>query len=151
MYLGELLLIISFVIFLIYKCFQTLNKQRGIMSEITFKFQKQLIVSLIFQFMIPSSTLFLPFILVASLATLEVPNITCTLFNILAFLNIIVPLGIYQGLVLIGTLHSFSNTLMMIVTIKPYRVAVIRFFKKRTFYNADNSTNHGLSRIATLS
>ncbi|KAE9548518.1 hypothetical protein FO519_008274 [Halicephalobus sp. NKZ332] len=108
---------------LISKCYKTLQSQRIYMTEKTFKLQKQLILSLIFQLIVPFATLFIPFTLMALFVFLEVSNIA----------------WVYQGLMLVGTLHSFCNTLMMTIMVKPYRNAVINYITAKRLRTSRSS------------
>ncbi|KAE9556274.1 hypothetical protein FO519_000457 [Halicephalobus sp. NKZ332] len=109
--------------FLISKCFKTLKDQKIFMTEKTFRLHKQLILSLIFQLIVPFSTLFIPFTLMATFVFLEVSNIP----------------WVYQALMLVGTIHSFCNTLMMTIMVKPYRNTVLNCMTGRGFRNSRSS------------
>ena len=128
--------------FLIYTCLKTLQSQRNFMSEKTFRLHKQLILSLVLQLIVPFSTLFIPFTLMAALVFFEVSNITCKLLDFLELFWYTIISGIHQGLMLVGTIHSFCNTLMMAIMIKPYRNTVISYVLGKKLRDSRFSETH---------
>ncbi|KAI1717490.1 serpentine type 7TM GPCR chemoreceptor srh domain-containing protein [Ditylenchus destructor] len=92
---------------LLYASFHTLHKRQAEMSAKTAKMHRQLLRSLIWQMLVPFCTLLVPFSIMSVLVLLQVENVE--FFMKLLFL--------------VGTLHSFFNSLAMIFHIHPYRNA----------------------------
>lgn len=96
---------VPITIYLILKSFSMLNDFTSKMSPNTRRLHRQLLYSLISQFSVPFITLILPFIILVILASMQIDKSS----------------NVAKYMVIFGTFHSVGNTLMMIVTIKPYR------------------------------
>ena len=102
---------IPIIIVLIIKSRQLLANNRALMSEKTYRLNKELIRCLIFQISIPTFILMVPFsiVIVCMLCDAQyAPYFT-------------------QANYVIGTLHSTMNTIMMIYFIKPYRTQFLYY------------------------
>ncbi|KAI1709699.1 serpentine type 7TM GPCR chemoreceptor srh domain-containing protein [Ditylenchus destructor] len=99
---------------LLYGSFHTLHKRQAEMSAKTAKMHRQLLRSLIWQMLVPFCTLLVPFSIMSVLVLLQVENVE--FFMKLLFL--------------VGTLHSFFNSLAMIYHIHPYRNAARAMFMR---------------------
>uniref|UniRef100_A0AC35G9K2 Uncharacterized protein n=1 Tax=Panagrolaimus sp. PS1159 TaxID=55785 RepID=A0AC35G9K2_9BILA len=104
---------VPIVVTLVLKSFSTLKKQRNLMSPKTYKMHHQLLTTLIFQLLVPITTLFGPFIVNSLLVMAGAENIA----------------WLMQSAFVLGTLHSSFNTLMMFYFIQPYRQAFLRLLK----------------------
>ncbi|KAE9545898.1 hypothetical protein FO519_010890, partial [Halicephalobus sp. NKZ332] len=62
---------------LVVKSFRSLRSQQSIMSPKTYRMHRQLLISLIFQLLVPLFSLFGPFIITAILVLFEVETPTC--------------------------------------------------------------------------
>uniref|UniRef100_A0AC35GN58 Uncharacterized protein n=1 Tax=Panagrolaimus sp. PS1159 TaxID=55785 RepID=A0AC35GN58_9BILA len=117
------------ILWLIFKTFITLNRQKICMSSFTFELHKQLLHSLIFQLLVPSLTIFVPFV-----------GLTIIL---LIGANNVISWG--QSFYIISTYHSLFNTLMMIYFIKPYRRAITSRRQQQTSITPMASTSITIS------
>uniref|UniRef100_A0AC35GDV3 G protein-coupled receptor n=1 Tax=Panagrolaimus sp. PS1159 TaxID=55785 RepID=A0AC35GDV3_9BILA len=83
------------------------------MSEKTYRMHRQLLITLIFQLLVPTITLFAPYSIVTAFIIAGAED-----FGWLS-----------QTSIIFGSLHSTLNTCMMLYFIQPYRQAVFKVFK----------------------
>lgn len=103
---------IPIICILIYKIRALLEDQKLIMSEKTYSMHKELFKTLIFQFLVPGGTIFIPYTIMMSLIIFNTRNMAV----------------VFQVTYEFGTLHSTMNTVMMVCFIKPYRHKFIQKF-----------------------
>lgn len=85
--------------------YKALDAQKDSMSAKTAQMHRQMLKALILQLIVPFCTLFVPFTLLAYFVMMEAEF----------------P-ALYKSLFVLGSLHSVTNTLMMILHIGPYRM-----------------------------
>ncbi|KAH7726523.1 Protein SRI-1 [Aphelenchoides avenae] len=95
---------------ILYMCHKVLKNSESQLTEKTKRMHRELLFSLIFQLLVPFSTLIVPFLI-------------CSIF-ILFEVNHVQP--IFKTLFLSGTTHSFFNTVMMLALVAPYRHCIMR-------------------------
>uniref|UniRef100_A0A7E4VS63 G-protein coupled receptors family 1 profile domain-containing protein n=1 Tax=Panagrellus redivivus TaxID=6233 RepID=A0A7E4VS63_PANRE len=124
---GEFVFSLTVIVFIVFKSFAKLRAQRKFMSQKTYRMHNRLLISLIFQLIVPLTTVFIPF----------------TLMSLCVFFSIEDVQWLHMGCMIIGTLHSPLNTIMMLVFLPAYRskcMWMITFGKKRV-YNTSSVSN----------
>ncbi|KAE9548429.1 hypothetical protein FO519_008358 [Halicephalobus sp. NKZ332] len=102
----------TFIVFMIIRTKALLQEKRAIISHKTYLMHKELLKTLIFQFITPLFTLTIPvlaFIVLIILKTDSTPYL-------------------FQAMWVFATCHSTMNTVMMVYFIKPYREKCIHIF-----------------------
>uniref|UniRef100_A0A914P2M7 G protein-coupled receptor n=1 Tax=Panagrolaimus davidi TaxID=227884 RepID=A0A914P2M7_9BILA len=117
------------VIFLAYNSFSILNEQKSVMSEKTYRMHRQLLITLIFQLLVPTITLFAPYSIVTAFIIAGAED-----FGWLS-----------QTSIILGSLHSTLNTCMMLYFIQPYRLAVLKVFKLEAWLTAKPTLVHSVT------
>uniref|UniRef100_A0A914PE56 G protein-coupled receptor n=1 Tax=Panagrolaimus davidi TaxID=227884 RepID=A0A914PE56_9BILA len=69
------------VIFLAYNSFSILNEQKSVMSEKTYRMHRQLLITLIFQLLVPTITLFAPYSIVTAFIIAGAEDFGCNVFR----------------------------------------------------------------------
>uniref|UniRef100_A0A914QJU9 Uncharacterized protein n=1 Tax=Panagrolaimus davidi TaxID=227884 RepID=A0A914QJU9_9BILA len=105
------------VFYLAYRTFSYLHNQKQTMSSKTYKMHQQLLYSLIFQLVIPTATIFIPFTSLAVFLIIQADNVVY----------------VGQAMYIISTYHSLLNTMLMVFFIKPYRDVIFKYVIQKKF------------------
>ena len=117
---------VPIISFLIIKSFKSLRAQQHIMSTKTYKMHRQLLISLIFQLLVPLISLFGPFMIASSFIFLELPIPGSKYFMFI--IEFISSFSVFNQLtIILGTLHSPMNCIMMLYFIPYYRKAMLQY------------------------
>uniref|UniRef100_A0AC35F049 G-protein coupled receptors family 1 profile domain-containing protein n=1 Tax=Panagrolaimus sp. PS1159 TaxID=55785 RepID=A0AC35F049_9BILA len=99
------------IFFLVCKSFIALKRARSFMTFRTYEMHRQLLLSLIFQLLIPSASIFIPSAVMIFLLAINIQDISF----------------FAQIIYILNASHSFFNTFMMMYFIKPYRQRFLSF------------------------
>ncbi|KAE9555126.1 hypothetical protein FO519_001621 [Halicephalobus sp. NKZ332] len=128
---AQILIGFGIILFFSYKTYDELMKKKQFLSEASFRLQKQLLIALCLQCAIPFTVIIVPVLTLYMMVFFKVQKMKSASIICLQII----------------TVHSSVNGLLQIMTIKPYRQAIINLFCCKNKSTIDTSAQ----RIHTVS